>query len=113
MKTISLDELIKKITPLMPLASKSYRYPLGDTGDYDDVSAIESKDGAEIAADHNSDSDSTEALAYLVHAANTLPELVDSLKNAVNELECSGLCFDHPLLNKYNAIIVKASTVNL
>lgn len=45
---------------------------------------------------------------FIVTACNCFDDLLEALKDATNQLECSGYCFDHPALTPLRAAIAKA-----
>jgi len=82
----TLEELMGKITQLLPLKHQNVRCPLGDTGEYDDRTDVESASGHVILSDWNSDDDNQDAIKYLVHAANHFPKLLAALDEAEKAL---------------------------
>jgi hypothetical protein len=70
---------------------------------------IGAEDGSNVALVHfdplDTPKEKTIAYARLFCAAH---DLLESLKDAANQLEASGLCFDHPTIVRYRAAIAKA-----
>ncbi len=68
--------------------------------DFDEIANLKDspRQSAEVAAN----------AALIVRAVNSHAELLETLKDAVHELECSGYFDDHPSLIKKRAVILKA-----
>lgn len=86
MKT-PLSEILKRVTPLLPITINHCRVPLGDTGEYDDRIDIIAADSKCLVSNWNSDYDDDARMNYLAHAANNFPALVEALEKMISTCE--------------------------